>query len=597
MNKKTIWIQKLDLLNAQKESLDKELIKMAGNLRRMRTEQLHLKRALSSREQELESVKQLKENAVSEMGTLKLALQEATKQVEDANEKVKDLENNFHRAQEEASSRQKNLEECLAKQGNLQSANVKLTHVCNLLLPKIWQPRKPEFCFVPVTRIKMLELPIHFTIRCNHHSVGHQTGAGFASGASMDADLTKSDAGPLTDHVSSEPSPSMEAFPIASECTNGAQDMDPAVSHTTEGEVSEAALAVTEEEAASDAKEEAKQETQHNLAGGSSSPEDLSRITVCRNKQKTNVSPNEKEVESLASLSEDNQVQEIAKKLQKSLELLNQYASRIASKAEMLGAIHQESRVSKAVEVMIQHVENLKRTYTREHAELEELKGLLLQNEKSFGSVGDRDESSIKKLSGSVKPSSLRRVSIAPLPRNTGKDVTVLPLGQLNETDGSERTDKYNRRSSWGLVGAKQGEKRPLLQRYVSSPSWTESEEDQPEPENVALEPAVSELRGNKAQKLSEKENNPPKWRLHSLCSRFLSCALSLRTSFCKTGKVLCISVIVAVFIAVLSIFIVGFPFQSPTQAAPVGTGDAWTSVQQLLWPYTGLQHQGPPPV
>uniref|UniRef100_A0A8C3TG69 Lymphoid restricted membrane protein n=1 Tax=Chelydra serpentina TaxID=8475 RepID=A0A8C3TG69_CHESE len=80
-------------------------------------------------------------------------------------------------------------------------------------------------------------------------------------------------------------------------------------------------------------------------------------------------------LESLAPLcDEDNQAQEIIKKLQKSLQFLSQYAARLASRAEMLGAINQESRVSKAVEVMIQHVENLKRMYTKEHAELEELK-------------------------------------------------------------------------------------------------------------------------------------------------------------------------------------------------------------------------------
>lgn len=45
--------------------------------------------------------------------------------------------------------------------------------------------------------------------------------------------------------------------------------------------------------------------------------------------------------QSLASVCEDNQAQEIVKKLEKSLELLNQYATRVASKAEMLGAIHQ----------------------------------------------------------------------------------------------------------------------------------------------------------------------------------------------------------------------------------------------------------------
>uniref|UniRef100_A0A8D0BC91 Inositol 1,4,5-triphosphate receptor associated 2 n=1 Tax=Salvator merianae TaxID=96440 RepID=A0A8D0BC91_SALMN len=219
--------------------------------------------------------------------------------------------------------------------------------------------------------------------------------------------------------------------------------------------------------------------------------------------------------ESLMPL-EDNQAQEIVKKLQKSLELLNQYAMRVASKAEMLGAIHQESRVSKAVEVMIQHVENLKRTYAREHAELEELKEVLLQNDKYFGSLGDRG----------------------------------------NEQRACLCFDR-------GLIGAKQGEKRPLLKRYVSSPSWTESEEEQPE----------------------------------STSTRLFSWASSLRSSFGRINKGLYMPIIAVLFLAVLSAFIVHLSLQRPADDAPVGTGDAWTSVQQLLWPYTGLQHQRPPPV
>lgn len=38
---------------------------------------------------------------------------------------------------------------------------------------------------------------------------------------------------------------------------------------------------------------------------------------------------------------------------------------------------------------MIQHVENLKRMYAKEHAELEELKQVLLQNERSFNPLED----------------------------------------------------------------------------------------------------------------------------------------------------------------------------------------------------------------
>lgn len=52
----------------------------------------------------------------------------------------------------------------------------------------------------------------------------------------------------------------------------------------------------------------------------------------------------------------------------------------------------QENRIGKAVEVMIQHVENLRRMYTKEHAELLELRETLMQNERSFGSHTERGE-------------------------------------------------------------------------------------------------------------------------------------------------------------------------------------------------------------
>uniref|UniRef100_A0A8D2KXS8 Lymphoid restricted membrane protein n=1 Tax=Varanus komodoensis TaxID=61221 RepID=A0A8D2KXS8_VARKO len=251
-------------------------------------------------------------------------------------------------------------------------------------------------------------------------------------------------------------------------------------------------------------------------------------------------------LDSLASLSDDNQVQEIAKKLQKSLELLNQHATRIASKAEMLGAIHQESRVSKAVEVMIQHVENLKRTYAREHAELEELKEVLLQNRRSFSSVGDRGNC-------------------------PGEADRVLGRGGSEGWKLVQPCSSSNR----ALLGAKQGEKPPLLQRYVSYSSWTESEEDQAEHQIPAASMPLLSCR----------------------CTRAFSWTSHARTSFCQASKALYVSVVAVVLLAVLLAFLLGVPFQRSAEAAPLGTGDAWTSVQQLLWPYTGLHHQGPPPV
>jgi hypothetical protein len=41
---------------------------------------------------------------------------------------------------------------------------------------------------------------------------------------------------------------------------------------------------------------------------------------------------------------------------------------------QIFGAVQQENRVSKAIEVMLTHVENLKRMYEKEHTELEETK-------------------------------------------------------------------------------------------------------------------------------------------------------------------------------------------------------------------------------
>lgn len=46
--------------------------------------------------------------------------------------------------------------------------------------------------------------------------------------------------------------------------------------------------------------------------------------------------------------------------------------------------------MGKTVEVMIQHVENLRRMYTKEHAELLELRENLMPNERSFGSHTER---------------------------------------------------------------------------------------------------------------------------------------------------------------------------------------------------------------
>ncbi|XP_008059487.1 lymphoid-restricted membrane protein [Carlito syrichta] len=298
-------------------------------------------------------------------------------------------------------------------------------------------------------------------------------------------------------------------------------------------------------------------------------------------------------LESLTPLCEDdNQAQEIIKKLEKSISFLSQCTARVASRAEMLGAINQESRVSKAVEVMIQHVENLKRMYAKEHAELEELKQVLLQNERSFNPLEDEDDCQIKKRSASLnsKPSSLRRVTIASLPRN---------IGNAGMVAGMENNDRFSRRSSsWRILGSKQSD-RPSLQRFISTYSWGDAEEEKCElkTKDDSEPPGEEIVEGTRKPSLSEKKNNPSEWDTSSIYATIASWATNLKTSIRKANKALLLSVAFIVLFAALMSFLTGPFFQKSVDAAPTQEGDSWMSLEHILWPFTRLRHNGPPPV
>ncbi|KDR22682.1 Lymphoid-restricted membrane protein [Zootermopsis nevadensis] len=85
-------------------------------------------------------------------------------------------------------------------------------------------------------------------------------------------------------------------------------------------------------------------------------------------------------VHNLNYLCKDSESIEILGKIQDQVDVLQQSTERVSSSAEIFGAVQQESRVSKAIEVMLTHVENLKRMYEKEHTELEETKRVLLEN-------------------------------------------------------------------------------------------------------------------------------------------------------------------------------------------------------------------------
>ncbi|XP_032073787.1 lymphoid-restricted membrane protein-like [Thamnophis elegans] len=112
---------------------------------------------------------------------------------------------------------------------------------------------------------------------------------------------------------------------------------------------------------------------------------------------------------------------ELVEHLQNSLAILTRTIERATGAAEKLGAVHQEARMSRAAELMVQHVENLKRHHLREHAELEDMKRLIQQNSRNWQLTENKDDGE-QKLKYPLarffqQGSARRRVSIAVVPR------------------------------------------------------------------------------------------------------------------------------------------------------------------------------------
>ncbi|KAH0620883.1 hypothetical protein JD844_021760 [Phrynosoma platyrhinos] len=119
-------------------------------------------------------------------------------------------------------------------------------------------------------------------------------------------------------------------------------------------------------------------------------------------------------ITSSAALWHHSEHRDMYQRLLEDITVLNRLSSRLSSRAEMVGAVRQEKRMSKATEVMMQYVENLKRTYEKDHAELMEYKKLANQNSsRSYGSPEDGVPRTSRSMSLSVGKMPRRRVSVA----------------------------------------------------------------------------------------------------------------------------------------------------------------------------------------
>ncbi|KAL4645861.1 protein MRVI1-like [Arapaima gigas] len=119
----------------------------------------------------------------------------------------------------------------------------------------------------------------------------------------------------------------------------------------------------------------------------------------------------------LRGLCLDSKRVKILQRLELCFNILARTVERISSTAEVLGAVHQEARTNRAVELMMAHVENLQRRHVRDSAELEEARRLAERSSCSWQPSDPRDEGEMRqKLAKSAQPGSRRRVSVAVVP-------------------------------------------------------------------------------------------------------------------------------------------------------------------------------------
>uniref|UniRef100_A0A1A8UGN7 Retrovirus integration site 1 homolog n=1 Tax=Nothobranchius furzeri TaxID=105023 RepID=A0A1A8UGN7_NOTFU len=111
---------------------------------------------------------------------------------------------------------------------------------------------------------------------------------------------------------------------------------------------------------------------------------------------------------------------EAYQRLVETVAVLLRLTTRLSSRAEIVGAVRQEKRMNKATEVMMQYVENLRRTYEKDHAELMEFKKH--QNSNRYGGSPDNGDDGVPRASRSMsltlgKALPRRRVSVAVVPK------------------------------------------------------------------------------------------------------------------------------------------------------------------------------------
>ncbi|XP_071452888.1 uncharacterized protein [Hetaerina americana] len=237
----------------------------------------------------------------------------------------------------------------------------------------------------------------------------------------------------------------------------------------------------------------------------------------------------------LNHLCTDMETTELLAKIRHQVDVLQHSAQRVSSHAEMYGAVQQESRVSAAIEVMLLHVENLKRLHEKDHGELEDTKRILLENnivlecgveaiEEGRPSQRTARYRSLQSLVGANKMGSRRRASIAAIPRMHGRVDAFMSSSQMDVGGGMGRVSAAGSLlTSTTVPAATDGENERRRESFASQifslgnciplespekPSWSVTppgeEEDEIQLGDDASEPDASSWDGLDSSSLVE---------------------------------------------------------------------------------------------
>ncbi|KAK7145998.1 hypothetical protein R3I93_013656 [Phoxinus phoxinus] len=205
-------------------------------------------------------------------------------------------------------------------------------------------------------------------------------------------------------------------------------------------------------------------------------------------------------IETLKGMCLDIKRARLLQRLELCLNIIGGTIGRISNTAEVLGAVHQEAKVSHAVELMVAHVENLKSRHERNSVVLEEMKKQMEKSsrERHFCEQREEIDSNEKLEKDPQKPQLRRRISTNVIAKQTQRQKVIESeailssvTNEISDRDRESNTKKPDHTEDCLLMDRGQvvpGEDSPSQTAMVNSPEETSSAQILPS-QTLRLEP------------------------------------------------------------------------------------------------------------